>query len=190
MKGKKKVKGTDKKNLIMGIAMMVIAVALASGTYAYYVSNITGTVTGTIVQWECKAGNSTSSFDVAMGDLKPGSSGDLAIALSVKNFQALFTVSLSNATNIPTNMKFYTSSATKTSATCLSKTGASVSGCNLASTTKTLDATSSGTASDTLHIYFDWPIGTAAETAPTTSQTASIKINVACKQLDKTPYGA
>ena len=187
-----KKKNADKKEkmkLIVGIALMILSVGLAAGTYAYYQTTITGTASGSIVAWECKTNNSSSSFTLSMGDLKPGSTGTLALNLSVKNFKALFTVKLSNASNIPTNLNFYTNSATQTSATCLSKTGASVSGCNLASTTQTLDATSSGSASGTLNIYYKWPLGTTAET-PSTAGAASIKINVTCKQQDAKPYGA
>ena len=180
----------EKTKLVMGIAMMLLAVGIAAGTYAYYQTTISGTVSGSIVEWACTANNSSSTFTLSMGSLKPGSTGTLALNLSVKNFKALFTVSLSNASNIPTNLNFYTHSATQTSATCLSKTGASVSGCNLATTTKTLDATSSGTATGTLNIYYKWPLGTTAETAPTSNQPATIKINVTCKQENAKPYGA
>lgn len=186
---KKNADKKEKMKLIMGIALMLLSVGLAAGTYAYYQTTITGTATGSIVAWECKTNNSSSSFTLAMGDLKPGSTGTLGLNLSVKNFKALFTVKLSNATNIPTNLNFYTNSATQTSATCLSKTGASVSGCNLASTTQTLDATSSGSATGTLNIYYKWPLGSTAET-PAKTGAASIKINVTCKQQDAKPYGA
>lgn len=179
----------EKMKLILGIALMILSVGLAAGTYAYYQTTITGNASGTIVAWECKTNDSSSSFTLNMGDLKPGSTGALALNLSVKNFKALFTISLSNASNIPTNLNFYTNSATQTSATCLSKTGASVSGCDLASTTQTLDATSSGSATGTLNIYYNWPLGTTAET-PATAGAASIKINVTCEQQDAKPYGA
>ena len=39
-----------------------------------------------------------------------------------------------------------------------------------------------------MKIYYKWPLGTTAETAPTTAQTASIKINVTCKQENVAPY--
>ena len=186
---KKNADKKEKMKLIMGIALMILSVGLAAGTYAYYQTTITGTASGSIVAWECKTNNSSSSFTLSMGNLKPGSAGTLALNLSVKNFKALFTVKLSNASNIPANLNFYTNSTTQTSATCLSKTGAAVSGCNLASTTKTLDATANGSASGTLNIYYNWPLGTTAET-PAPSGAASIKINVTCKQENAAPYGA
>lgn len=184
-------KGNEKFKLIMGIALMVFAVAISAGTYAYYQSTITGSINGSIVEWECKVGGSSSSFNLNMGNLKPGASGKLDLALSVKNFKAIYTISLSNPSNIVDKMKFYTSSATQTSTTCLSKTGSAVSGCNLANTTTTLDATASGTASKTFSIYWNWP-GAGADTPLSTSSNlaASIKVNVSCKQDNVTPYGA
>jgi len=89
MKGKKTENKVVKKNnkektkLIMGIAMMVFAVAIAGGTYAYYQSTITGTVSGTILAWDCV--NATSG-SLNMNGLKPGSFGTLTFAGKSTNF--------------------------------------------------------------------------------------------------------
>ena len=86
---KKNADKKEKMKLIMRIALMLLSVGLAAGTYAYYQTTITGTATGSIVAWECKTNDSSSTFTLAMGDLKPGSTGTLALNLSVKNFKAL-----------------------------------------------------------------------------------------------------
>ena len=162
---------TDKKNkskLIAGIAMMVFAIALSAGTYAYYQSIITGTANGTIVAWECKAGGGSSTFTLDLGgDLKPNmATKTVPISLSVKNFKATFKVSLSEIKvgetypyKLHDDVKFYTNAATQNASTCLSRSGSATTDCKLASTSTTLDATSTGLATGTINLYMVWPIG-------------------------------
>lgn len=189
-------KSGERTKLVMGIALMVFAVALSVGTYAYYQASITGNVSASIVAWECQAGGNSASFNLSLGDsLRPGSSGSLPITLSVSNFQAQFTISLANASNVPDNLNFYNNGTTQDASTCLSKTGASVTGCNLANYTETLNPATgssapSATDSKTTTIYYNWPVGTSAEPhTPTSNETATIDVVIVCNQLDVVPNG-
>lgn len=183
---------TDKKNkskLIAGIAMMVFAIALSAGTYAFYQSTINGTASGTIVAWECKAGGGASTFTLDLGNLKPGITKTIPVDLSVKNFKAKFDIKLSGATNLPSAINFYTVGTNQSAANCLSKTGTATETCNLASTSTTLDATATGTATGTVNLYMVWPKG-SAENGPSAASTAKITVNVTCTQQNQKPYGA
>lgn len=187
---------TDKKNkskLIAGIAMMVFAIALSAGTYAFYQSTITGTASGTIVAWECKAGGGASTFTLDLGNLKPNMTKTVPINLSVKNFKATFKVSLSEIKvgeaypyKLHDDVKFYTNATTKTADTCLSRSGSATTDCKLASTSTTLDATSTGSATGEINLYMVWPKGNA-EKGPTTASTKKIQVNLTCTQENVTP---
>ena len=186
---------TDKKNkskLIAGIAMMVFAIALSAGTYAFYQSTIKGTASGTIVAWECKAGGGASTFTLDLGNLKPGVTKTVPVNLSVKNFKATFDIKLSGATNLPSAINFYTAATNQSADNCLSKDYQNpTTSCKLASTSTTLDATttSNGTATGTVNLYMVWPKG-SAEKGPKTASTAKITVNVTCTQQNQKPYGA
>lgn len=179
----------EKSKLIAGIAMMVFAIALSAGTYAFYQSTISGTASGTIVAWECTAGGGASTFTLGLGNLKPNITKTIPINLSVKNFKAKFDVKLSGATNLPSAINFYTVNTNQSADNCLSKTGAATDTCKLASTSTTLDATTSGTATGTVNLYMVWPKG-SAEKGPATASTAKITVNVTCTQQNQKPYGA
>lgn len=182
---------TDKKNkskLIAGIAMMVFAIALSAGTYAFYQSTINGTASGTIVAWECKAGGGASTFTLDLGNLKPGITKTIPVDLSVKNFKAKFDIKLSGATNLPSAINFYTAATNQSADNCLSKDYKNTTAsCKLASTSTTLDATTSGSANGTVNLYMVWPKG-SAEKGPSTASTAKITVNVTCTQQNQTPY--
>ena len=183
---------TDKKNkskLIAGIAMMVFAIALSAGTYAYYQSVIGGTASGTIVAWECKAGGGASTFTLDLGNLKPGVTNTVPVNLSVKNFKAKFDIKLSGATNLSSAINFYTVGTNQSADNCLSKTGDATTTCKLASTSTTLDATTSGSATGTVNLYMVWPKG-QPEKGPSAASTAKITVNVTCTQQNQTPHGA
>ncbi len=192
MKSEKAAK-VQKRNLILGIAMMVFAVAVSAGTYAYYQSTITGTASGTVVSWACTTSGSSSTFNVNLGNLKPGVSNTINLTLAVSNFEARFDITLDSPSNIPANLKFYTTgtaASQNNTATCIKKSSSDTT-CTSSNRplTTTVDATTTGSATATYPIYWNWPIGSAAET-PATSGTASIKINITCQQTSKTPYGA
>ncbi len=179
MKGKKtgqKVVKTNKKNnektkLIMGIAMMVLAVAVAGGTYAYYQSTITGTVSGTILAWDCNNGTGTNG-NVALGNLKPGTQGSFVVKAYTTNFKFDATFTFNSGTNVPANFKLYKDSAYSTAITY-----------GTAAWTDTNVA--KGTTGVSHTVYWKWPIGTSAESAPatgTSNLTLTIPYTITCKE--------
>lgn len=183
MKGKKtgtkvvKTNKNEKTKLIMGIAMMIFAVAVAGGTYAYYQSTITGTVSGTILSWDCTDGSGT--LTTALGNLKPGSSGSFQLKVKSTNFKTDITVALKYETvaNVPANFKLYKDSAHSTSIAMNTSSSANVTA-----------FTETGVAKNTQKtytVYYNWPIGTTAETAiatGTATKPLNIIYSITCKQ--------
>ena len=103
----KKEQIKKRMQMIIGISMMVFAIAIAGGTYAYYQSTITGDASGTILEWDCI--NSSGTLTNALGNLKPGSSGSFALKVKSSNFKTDVTVNFSynNPENAPDNFKLY-----------------------------------------------------------------------------------
>ncbi len=166
-------KKKDKNQLkatILGVAMMVAALGLGVGTYAYYQTTITGNVTGSITAWSFLVNNQATSFTADLGDLKPGVSGSITLNLSAEasGLGVNAVVSFSNKQNWPANLKLYSNEA---------KTAEIVVG------TTTLSRTIAAGSSDAVTIWYNWPIGTSAEPAPTTSETASFDITVVGTQV-------
>jgi len=190
MEGKKtgKVVKTNKNNkektkLIMGIAMMVFAVAISAGTYAYYQSTITGTVSGTILAWNCANSGTTSSGNLSIGDLKPGSSGSFTFKATSTNFKFDVTIQMkyANTANVPGNFKLFKDSAHSTSI-AMATTG----GTNATAVTAFSDTgIAKGNTGKTYTVYYYWPIGTTAETpiaTGTANKTLTINYTITCKQ--------
>ena len=113
------------KILYAGIAILILGIGFAVGTYAYYQTTVTGTVGGTVLAWECKAGEagttlSTSSFTIGLGDLYPGTSGYKTIEVNSGNMPADFTITFSNFVNMGSGsthpyLNIYSTSAHATS---------------------------------------------------------------------------
>ena len=183
MKGKKtenKVVKTnnsknEKRKLIMGIAMMVFAVAVAAGTYAYYQSTISGTVSGTILAWDC-TNNTGTSGNINLGNLKPGSQGNFALKVKSTNFKTDLTVTLKYSnSNVPANFKLYKDSGYATS---IAMNGTSA-------VTAFTENGQAANSEKTFTVYYKWPIGTTAETpiaTGTTNKTFAIVYTITCKQ--------
>ena len=75
----------NNKILYISIAILVLAIGIAFGTYAYYQTTISGTISGNVAKWSFKANGQTSSLTIDMGDLYPGTSGAYDIVLSAKD---------------------------------------------------------------------------------------------------------
>lgn len=183
---KKVTKNDDKRKMLIGIAMMIFAVAVSAGTYAYYQSTITGTASGTILAWSCKGNNVTSNFTTTLSNanLKPGVSGNFTITVTSANFAADYTIRITNVTNKPGNLKFYKTYASSTGYTeemTVGATGTTAAG--------TIAAAANG--SNTTTLYYNWPIGTSAETPLYTTANGSMVITfqLICTQKNTTPYG-
>lgn len=73
----------DKIYIIMiGISFMIV---IATGTYAYYRTTISGTTSATIARWNFKANNSASTLALDFDLLYPGKKGTYNIELSAES---------------------------------------------------------------------------------------------------------
>ncbi|MBQ4634599.1 MAG: hypothetical protein IJB71_04555 [Bacilli bacterium] len=75
----------NNKILYISIAILVLAIGIALGTYAYYQTTISGTISGNVAKWSFTANGETSSLNLDLGDLYPGVSGTYNIELSAEN---------------------------------------------------------------------------------------------------------
>ena len=166
----KKKDNSQLKATIVGIAMIVAALGLGVGTYAYYQTIITGNLTGSITAWNFVVNGQETSFTADLGELKPGVSGSITLNLSAQQsgLGVNAVVSFSDQTNWPANLKLYTD-ANHTS--------------EIEVGTTTISRTIAAGAADTVYVYYEWPRGTAGEAGPATEQNASIKITVVGTQV-------
>ncbi len=174
---KKKDKKNEKKKLIIGIAMMVFAVAISVGTYAYYQTTITGTVNVTMLAWDCTNENAQTSAGVSLGDLAPGSSGSFTFAVKSTNFVTDIEIKMNyqNAANKPANFGLYSDSGHNTPIT--------LSGTSLTDTTvfTHTGVAKNTTTSDT--VYWYWSNDAAEQPLSTTTDlTLQINYTIICKQ--------
>ena len=71
--------------LILAISFSVLVIA-GTVTYAFYQSNIKGTIDGTIARWDFKANNQVDTFNLDFGKIYPGKvDGPYNIVLSAEN---------------------------------------------------------------------------------------------------------
>ena len=173
----------EKRNLIMGIAMMVFAIAIAGGTYAYYQSTMTANITGTILAWDC-TNTGTTNGTVNMGDLKPGTSGQFDFKIKSTNFRTDVVVSMKyhDTANVPANFGLYKakSGSTYSNAIALARTG----GTSAAATDVFTGTDIAANTLTTYTVYWDWPIGTTAEEplSTTVDKTLQIDYTITCTQ--------
>jgi len=48
-----------------GIAILILGIGFAVGTYAYYQTTITGQASGTVLAWWCKANDQSATFTIS-----------------------------------------------------------------------------------------------------------------------------
>ncbi len=161
------------KILYAGIAILILGIGFAVGTYAYYQTTITGTASGTVLAWQCNA-NSTGEgdqFTISLGSLYPGASGEKSITIT-SSISAKYSITFSSFTNMGpesshTKLNLYTDSAHAT----VINSGTTPA----AYTNKTIGAG----ATVTEKFYYNWPydgIETYNSAAP------SVTITVVCTQ--------
>lgn len=159
--------------LLLGIIMIII------GSYAFYTTTITGTISGTIANWSFKANNATSTFNITLkptqsvtanSKIAPGTSGSFSVVL--KNEATLlgvdYTLTFSDFTNIPSNLKFYNDSTFATVA-------------DITSSTYSLTGTLAANSSITKTWYWKWPYGDASSITNDNSaaeKNITFKVNV------------
>ena len=165
------------KILYAGIAILILGIGFAVGTYAYYQTTVTGTVGGTVLAWECTANNQTASFTISLGSLYPGSSGEKTIDLAA-TIDSNFVVTFDTFTNMGAgsdhpNLKLYKDSG---HATSIGTSG------TLSNPNDFTVAYNSTTQKYEGHakFYYYWPYGTASETYK--SSAPSVSVTVTCTQ--------
>lgn len=156
--------------LYAGIALLVLGIGFAIGTYAYYQADINGTVTGTVLAWECTSENAGigENFSISLGSLYPGVSGSKTITVAA-TIDADYTIEFVTLTNIGggahPNLKLYKAS-TFTAANEITNgttiTGSVTGGSNNAST-----------------FWYNWPY---EGTDTYSSATPSVSVTVTCNQ--------
>ena len=163
-------KAEEKRQRTIFIAIILFLIGLVMvfiGTYAYYQTQITGTVSGTVAAWSFKANNSASNFTLNLtpkteqstrtlnSTVAPGTSGSFKITLSAVGsaLAVNYTITFSGFTNIPTNMKFCSDESCNT-VTDITASGYSMTG--------TLNA---GATLDKI-IYWQWPANFNDSTSP------------------------
>lgn len=157
------------KILYAGIAILILGIGFAVGTYAYYQTTITGNVGGTVLAWQCTANNQSATFDITLGSLYPGSSGDKTITIR-STIDANYTITFDNFANIGSgstheNLNLYSDASHNS----IINEGNSITGSVTAGTT--------GTA---VKFYYYWPYGQAAETYD--ASAPSVTATITCTQ--------
>ena len=72
----------NNKILYISIAILVLAVGIAFGTYAYYQTTITGTISGNVSKWEINSmGVEPVTGAISLGDLYPGKATTYGITI-------------------------------------------------------------------------------------------------------------
>ena len=116
----------NKKSLILIVLLLLFAITggFVVGTYAKYVEEITGNNgTATVAKWAFATENASQNISVALsptahtstltdGKIAPGASGSFNVALTNAQTEVAvaFEVKLTNASGVPTNLKFYSDS--------------------------------------------------------------------------------
>ena len=154
-----------------GMIILVIAIGIAAGTYAYYQESVTGDINGTVLAWDCDSGTSVSTHTFTK--LYPGSSGNIEFVIT-SSIDSSYSIRLYDYSNLASgnhpNLKFYKDSA---------HSSASIVSPSNSEPQFTGNISAGGTAN--VYVYYDWPYGTAAETYK--SSKPSFKYEIICKQL-------
>lgn len=154
-----------------GIVTVCLLVLLAGvGTYAYYASTITGTVTANSLAWSFKVNEEKNTFTVSLPNAYPGATGSIPITLSAvgSGVDVSYTIDASMTANPNAELKFYSDSGRSKALTlgngCL--TGTITAG-------QTKDVT----------IYYTWPYGTTANNSMA-GKTTTFTFTVTGKQVN------
>ncbi len=156
------------KILYAGIAILILGIGFAVGTYAYYQTTVTGNVGGTVLAWQCTANNQTATFTISLGSLYPGSSGSKTITVG-STIAADYVITFSSFTNMGSgsnhpNLNLYKDSAHS----------------SIINSGGTLAGTVAAGGTSTATFYYYWPYGTASETY--NASAPSVTATVVCTQ--------
>lgn len=160
----KKLKGNI---FTYGLILMVLAIGVAVGTYAYYQNTVSGNVSGTVLAWDCALGSSGVQKNT-FANLYPGSSGSITFNVT-STITSTFEIKITGFSNMNSGtraaLKLYKDSA-----------HSSVISANTVIATGTVSS-NGGNGSAT--IYYYWPYG-SEETY--TDAVPSFTWEITCKQ--------
>ena len=135
----------NNKILYISIAILVLAVGIAFGTYAYYQTTISGTISGNVAKWSFKANGQTSNLSLNLGSLYPGVSNTYNLELSAEDSELdVYYEVVIGAHQYPINNHLYWDSANDIS----------VLACD---GTPGIYGTISAGSKVTVPLYFNWP---------------------------------
>ena len=163
------------KILYAGIAILILGIGFAVGTYAYYQTTVTGNVSGTVLAWWCKGPNDSATFTISLGSLYPGSAGEKSITIT-SSMAASYTITFGEFTNMGSGSNHPNLNLYKTHGSGTSYSDPIVEGGSITGTTTLSGGTYTGTAT----FYYYWPYGTSAETY--NSAAPSVPVTVLCTQ--------
>ncbi|MBQ4633852.1 MAG: hypothetical protein IJB71_00710 [Bacilli bacterium] len=103
----------NNKILYISIAILILAAGILFGTYAYYQTTISGTISGNVAKWSFKANNQTSTFNLDLGSLYPGAEGTYTLELSAEDSEldVYYELIFHNPSDIPSVFLFNTNSS-------------------------------------------------------------------------------
>lgn len=156
------------KVLYAGIAILILGIGFAIGTYAYYQTTVTGTASGTVLAWNCTANGESSSFEIPLGSLHPGSHGSKSITIA-SSIAADYVVKFDTLTNLGSEsnhpyLNIYRDSAHSS----VINQGGELTG--------SIEAGKSATAT----FYYNWPYDPQIDTY--NAAAPSIALTVTCRQ--------
>ena len=167
------------KILYAGIAILVLGIGFAIGTYAYYQTTITGTASGTVLAWNCAMSESgtplAANFTMALGGLHPGSSGSKTITVT-SSMAADVVLTFTGFTNMGSGsnhpyLNIYKDSA---HATVIGNNGVIE------------DEVAAGGSKD-ISFYYYWPYGSGSGEQGVESYVSSapsVTLTIECKQKE------
>lgn len=160
-KGVKGGNSMKKRKKRIGLIVLLLLFGLTAGyvanTYAKYTAQVSGSGTATVAKWAFDTDNANTNFTInldgtvdastlAADRIAPGTSGSFDIALKNTNSEVgvEFTISFSNAQNVPSNLVFTSGSSTITDIT-----------------TQTISGKIAAGESLTVPITWEWPYSTS-----------------------------
>lgn len=161
------------KMLYAGIAVLILGIGFAVGTYAYYQNVTTGTATGTVLAWNCNAYNkdTPTDFTFNLGALYPGSQGSGTIRVE-SSINASYEITFSNFQNIGAEAASHTNLLLYRDASYTQPLG----------TGSTISGTVAANSTSDKTFYYKWAYGNSAETYSTAAP--SVTLTVVCTQVD------
>ncbi|MBQ4633900.1 MAG: hypothetical protein IJB71_00960 [Bacilli bacterium] len=159
----------NNKILYISIAILVLAIGIAFGTYAYYQTTISGTISGNVAKWSFTANGQTSNLNLDLGSLYPGKSGAYDIVLSAKDSEldVYYELYIDPSGKIPLFL-YWDSAKNFRVGTC-----------------ETPGKYGTITAGDevTLTLYFDWPYNYSQGESYDSNMDNSVPIHIVGQQL-------